>query len=628
THPAADPLTVHRTLDRSPLCYVMVSKGCRAYGEGRKVVRVVANLRSMVAGVAVAALVVAACSGGDDSSPTPEPPLGGDGAVVMGLDPDRVGPAAPIEGAVAGGTVTALGADGLEPADFSSGVDGIDPTDAFWPIPLSILTGLVTRSLTQYVYDSGQGSMVLVPDLATDLGTPNEDFTEWSFTIRDGVKFENGKTVTAEDVLYGIKRSFDRDTFVDGPTYSNDYFLNGDTYKGVYTGGTDYAGVVVEGDTLTITMARPFPEMPYWGAFPAMGPIPERGSEPDRYARHPLATGPYKFADYIPGESLTLVRNEQWDPDTDPGRHAYPDRYEFDFTVPRQQIDAAILGDSEQGQTAVSLSRVLTQGYTEAEELDRLTPGPGPCTNMLAPDYRKITDIEVRQAIGYAYPYEQLPSVVTEGIEAVTTLQGTPVLPPGFPGRQDYTVLETEPGETDPDKARALLREAGFAPGEYELKFGYAQDEPFSVKRNDILVAALEAAGFEVSPFPTASEDLYTLNEDPDAPINLRSGGWCPDLPTGASWFPPLFGSDGGGRAHFAEPAVDAEIERISRLPFEDQPAAWGALDKTIMTDYYPAIVTGYQAEPILHGSRIGGINVDNIPSEAMPTWKDLHVIQ
>jgi len=590
------------------------------------VVSIVANLKPIVAGVAVAALALGACSDGSETPP-PEPPLGRDGAVLQGLDPDRAGPAAPIEGAVAGGTVTALGAFGVAPADFSSGRDSMDPTDAYWPIPLSILSGLVTRSLTQYVYDSGQGSMVLVPDLATDLGTPNADFTQWSFTIRDGVRFEDGKTVTAEDVLYGIKRSFDRDTFVDGPPYSNDYFLNGDTYKGVYTGGTDYAGVVVEGDTLTIKMARPFPEMPYWGAFPAMGPVPERGSEPDRYARHPLATGPYKFADYTPGESLTLVRNDQWDPDTDPGRHAYPDRYEFDFTVPQKQIDATILGDSEQGQTTVSLSRVLTQDYPEAKELDRLTSGPGPCTFMRFPDYRKITDIRVRQAIGYAYPYQELPNA-PGGIEAVTSLHGTPVLLPGLPGRQDYTVLETEPVETDPDKAKALLREAGFAPGEYELKFGYAQDDPFYVERNDILVAALEAAGFKVSPFPTASEDLSTLNGDPDAPINLRSGGWCPDWPSGTSWIPPLFHSKSGfNQAYFAEPAVDAEIKRISRLPFEEQPAAWGALDKTIMTDYYPAIVTGYQAEPILHGSRISGINVDNIPSEAMPTWEDLHVV-
>ena len=53
--------------------------------------------------------------------------------------------------------------------------------------------------------------MVLIPDLATDLGTPNDDYTEWTFTIRDGVKYENGQTVTAKDLAYGIDRSFDRD---------------------------------------------------------------------------------------------------------------------------------------------------------------------------------------------------------------------------------------------------------------------------------------------------------------------------------------------------------------------------------------------------------------------------------
>ncbi|MDQ3055165.1 MAG: hypothetical protein M3R66_15540, partial [Actinomycetota bacterium] len=189
----------------------------------------------------------------------------------------------------------------------------------------------------------------------------------------------------------------------------------------------------------------------------------------------------------------------------------------------------------------------------------------------------------------------------------------------------DYTVLDTPPGETDPDKAKALLREAGIAPGEYELKFGYVEDVPFYVKRKDILVAALEAAGFKVSPFPTTFEDLNTLNEDPNAPINLRFGGWCPDMPTGTTWIPPLFGSDGGGRAHFAEPEVDAEIERISRLPFEEQPAAWGTLDKTIMTDYYPAIVTSYQAGPILHGPGIGSLNVDNILGTI--NWKDIHIL-
>jgi ABC-type oligopeptide transport system substrate-binding subunit len=52
------------------------------------------------------------------------------------------------------------------------------------------------------------------------------------------------------------------------------------------------------------------------------------------------------------------------------------------------------------------------------------------------------------------------------------------VLPPGFPGRQDYTVLDSQPGHTDPDKARALLRQAGYEPGQKELSWPYNADDP------------------------------------------------------------------------------------------------------------------------------------------------------
>jgi len=465
--------------------------------------------------------------------------------------------------------------------------------------------------------------MVLVPDIATDLGTPNADFTEWTFTIRDGVRFEDGTEVTAEDVAYGIKRSFDRRTFPVGPTYSNDYFLDGDTYKGPYKTGTEYAGVEVDGDTLTLKMERPFTDMPYWGAFPAMGPIPERGSDPRTYALHPLATGPYKFAEYTPGKSLTLVRNDQWDPDTDPGRHAYPDTYDFRFT-PIKQIDARILGDSQQGQTTLTYNNVLPGDYRKAQRLNRLTVGSTSCTFMQRLDYGDITDVRVRRAIGYAYPYDEVTRLFG-GIVDATLLSGGSILPPGFPGRQEYGALDAEPGETDPDSAKALLREAGWVPGEYELKFLYADDLPFSGELRKQLIEAYETAGFKATPFGVPDTELFTVAADPDAPIDIRVGGWCSDWPSGSSWFPPLFHSNGRyNSSGFAEPAIDAEIDRIREMPFQEQPAAWGALDKLLMTEYYPTLITGYPAAAILHGSRIGGMNIDS--AAGMPSWKDLHV--
>ncbi|MBA3232385.1 MAG: hypothetical protein H0T17_00315 [Propionibacteriales bacterium] len=49
-------------------------------------------------------------------------------------------------------------------------------------------------------------------------------------------------------------------------------------------------------------------------------------------------------------------------------------------------------------------------------------------------------------------------------------------------------------------------------------------------------------------------------------------------------------------------------------------------MDKSIMTDYYPAVIRWYQAVPVLHGSRIGGVHADDIYTT--PTWKDLYVMQ
>ena len=110
--------------------------------------------------------------------------------------------------------------------------------------------------------------MVLVPDMATDLGRPNEDNTEWTFTLKDGLKYEDGTDVKAEDVAYAISRSFAIEELPDGPTYQLQFFQDGDTYKGPYKDKAPYKGVVVDGNDITIKMSRPFPEMDYYASFP------------------------------------------------------------------------------------------------------------------------------------------------------------------------------------------------------------------------------------------------------------------------------------------------------------------------------------------------------------------------
>ena len=100
------------------------------------------------------------------------------------------------------------------------------------------------------------------------------------------------------------------------------------------------------------------------------------------------------------------------------------------------------------------------------------------------------------------------------------------------------------------------------------------------------------------------------IPDDPKADINIRGGGWCLDWPSGGTVFPAIL--DGRliaqnptaapNKSFLNEPKVNDEIDRISALPADQQPAEWAALDKMIMTDYLPIIPIDYSKTAYLHG--------------------------
>ena len=313
-----------------------------------------------------AVLALAACSGvggrpaDRDRDPTP---VVQHGPPSLWRDPARQGPAPEIVGAKHGGTLTVL-------SDY--GLPTLDPSEAYYTSTVSIESSLLVRSLTQYAFDPASGEMVLVPDLATDLGRPSHHFRMWRFTLRPGVRFENGQLVTAEDLKYGIERSFDRTTFPEGAPFSNQYLLHGHSYRGPYRSPGDYRGITIHGNTITLRMARPFPDLPYWASFPAMSPIPPgKASDPATYKNHPWATGPYKIDSYTPGRSLTLVRNPYWKANTDPGRHQYVNGFQFDMAEPTADIEKTMRADVGAGQTTISMDSITAGSYQRLTQAER-----------------------------------------------------------------------------------------------------------------------------------------------------------------------------------------------------------------------------------------------------------------
>jgi peptide/nickel transport system substrate-binding protein len=589
----------------------------------------------LIAISAVGVLALSACGGSGSSSGN-----AGDGSqnnnqlgnTGNGQDPTAKGPVT-LAGAKKGGTVTVLTLGGLTTT--------IDPSESYYVDTSSILSGLITRSLTQYKYDPTTKQMVLVPDLATDLGTHNDNYTQWKFTIRPGVKWQNGQPVTAKEVAWGMTRCMDAATFPTGPCqyYSNVYFKGGSSYKGPYTShqkpGTIFKAFKVSGNTITINMDKPFPDMPYWGTFPANGPIPTdpKVSDPKTYKNHPWSTGPYMIKSFNQSKELVLQQNKYWDTSTDPARTQYPAGYDFKLQQPSEKIDQIMLADSGSGQTSMTYDDLLAPDFAQMKQKapSRLTLGGSPCTYYWAPDNRKIKDKKVREALSWAYPYK---NVILAGglIPNVNAIPATNLMPPGLPGRTAYNVTGRQGFESDPAKAKSLLKSAN-ALG-YEIKFLFRTDDPVNVKTKDATVKALTEAGFKATPVPTTTANYVAARDNTSEDINVRSAGWCSDWPSGSTWLPTLFASTHVDQSHsfgtnysaFDNKSVDNQMDAIQKMPLDKQADAWNALDKSIATKYFPLFTTYYTGIAQAHGSKIMGDNDDS--TFGMPTWKNIWVNQ
>ncbi|HVH94770.1 MAG TPA: ABC transporter substrate-binding protein, partial [Nocardioidaceae bacterium] len=180
-----------------------------------------------VALATAALMTLAACGGGsgNSTSESSSNTLAAGGGAGSFKNANAKAPLAVPSDASKSGTLTVL--TNQVPAT-------LDPTRAYFTDSTAIMSDLVTRSLTQYAYNEKTDDMQLIPDMATDLGRPSSDNKSWTFTLRKGLKYEDGTPVKPADIAYAVKRSFAIDELPDGPTYNTTFFLDGDKYKGPF----------------------------------------------------------------------------------------------------------------------------------------------------------------------------------------------------------------------------------------------------------------------------------------------------------------------------------------------------------------------------------------------------------
>ncbi|GGV07154.1 ABC transporter [Kitasatospora herbaricolor] len=569
------------------------------------------TLRAAAAVLTVGTLTLTACSsgggGGSKSSDAKGGKLSDQAQVSVGTAADSQGPAKAVEGAKAGGTVKDIERDDFE---------HLDPAQVYTNTG-SNFSQLITRGLTGYKQEGSK--VTLVGDLATDAGKPSDGGKTWTFTLKDGVKWENGEAITSADVKHSIERTF-APFITQGASYVQQWLTDQDyrkAYEGPY-GGKHLDNVIAQDPkTIVFKFDKPHADFNYAMAMTTYAVVSEKGDTKEEYDKKPLSSGPYKIVDRVTDKTLTLERNTNWDAKTDPIRNAYPDKWNFEFgfqAIPA--TDKLIAADKGEDQTTMSFYAStagdrLQKVLGDASLKDRLVKGNSPYADYYWINNKRITNQKVREALIQAWPLQQIRQ--TEG-GPDTGDYSRSLLNPTVAGFQETDVWgKIAKPEGDPDKAKALLKEAGAE----NQKIVYAYNNtPKQQQISVVIESALKKAGFDVVIKPIDTKTWYDEISKVDKEIDVFWGGWGADWPTGATVLPVLFDgrtiADGSQNySNFNDPEINAEIDRIMALSDSaEQNKAWGALDKKIL-EKAPAIPGITNKFYILHGSKIGGAEYD-----------------
>src|SRR6478752_3482900 len=173
-------------------------------------------------------------------------------------------------GSKAGGTPTSSATGGTLNYLIYAPIEHVDPQRIYVGRDISNFSRTVYRQLVTFpISTDPEVSNTPVPDLATDTGTSSEGGKVWSFTVKDGVKWEDGKAITCEDFKYGASRVFATDVITGGPNYLLSYLdipagKDGlPAYKGPYkkTGQADFdKAISCSGKTITYKFKKPWPD--------------------------------------------------------------------------------------------------------------------------------------------------------------------------------------------------------------------------------------------------------------------------------------------------------------------------------------------------------------------------------
>lgn len=335
----------------------------------------------------------------------------------------------------------------------------------------------------------------------------SDDAKVYTFTLRDGVKFHNGKNVTAADVKYSIDRC--ADTSNGGPLVSAYSMIDSVN--------------ILDDKTVEIRLKQPDTE---FLAYMTTAIIPK---DYGKLETAPVGTGPFKFVSRSPQDNIILEKNnDYW------GKKAHLNKVEFKIVS-----DADMLVTNLKGGSIDMAMRLTSNQAAELKKGFHIEEGT---MNLVQALYlnnavEPLNNEKVREALCYAIDPDEIMNMMADG-------KGVRIGTSMYPGlKKYYDDKYTHYYKHDYKKAKELLKDAGYPDG-FNLEITVSSSDQPHVDTAQIIVEELKNIGVNATIKPieweTWLEDVYANHNYQSTVVgvdasNLSARAMLERFTTGAS---------------------------------------------------------------------------------------------
>lgn len=389
------------------------------------------------------------------------------------------------------------------------------------------------KSLFDGLMDYAPGTTDLVPGLAESY-TISDDGQTFTFKLRAGVKFHNGREMTAEDVVYSLNRVTNPKTQSPGAGF----FGSIKGYDAMAdNSATSLSGVSSSGPlSVTIELSRPDATFLHVMALNFASIVPKEAVDAagDDFGKKPVGTGAFSLGEWTIGQRLVFTKN------TDYWRAGLPYLDSVTFEVGQEPIVALLR--LQNGEVDIPGDGIPPAKFREVmddpAQAARVVEGGQLHTGYITLNTRMppFDNVKVRQAVNMAINKDRIIQVING--RAIPATQPLPPSMPGYTGGYAGYAF-------DKDAAKALLAEAGFGDG-FDTELYVMNTDP-NPRIAQAIQQDLAGIGVRAAIKSLAQASVIAAGGAADQAPMIWSGGmaWIADFPDASNFYGPILGCAG-----------------------------------------------------------------------------------